>query len=648
MSSLDDLAKNAIPPKTDKEPTVYVPPGTTLTKSKPKVVNPTDTAMSTTEKIKNGAKIVEDASTLGGPSKDPEQLPNIYEHWMNNLDAAFQRDKERMWTTIQSVQEEIDSKKTFGEGGDEAYFNGEISTDMTPTVGKSNTENTIEISKDASAKIRGTDKDKEINTESEDSFLDDDSIYEGEGEETNMANVPNIEDDATFLPGFEEYGDPNYKPEAKPVSYRATENGIESVSADKVQAARMERALTEETYTPEIISEVPKEEPVITESVFSADQASAGAADMVPTGPIRFSDSVIEEAFGDSDDEDIQDETTDDDEPTEDMLAMQAFVRSNIKPINNTIDLKDYKISKKYATASRALNTVNKHPVHTAKWILPATGQSIIMSALLGTEIDVLANRRQGQTDLMRNEEIIKLFYNHVVSPKPGNWKDWAKTILYDDLSHLYFAVYLAGFAKSNFAPFECAKDKHQFMQPVDIMSMVKYKDKAAEEYCKKLLDKDPNSTTVKSIAKQISDDVVIAFRKPSLYNVLIEDMYLPDKVRNELSDIVAIFRHVEDMYIINRETRMLDPIDTKPDATNITKTLKNRFKIYYDILKSLSSDQLNSITPIMSKLHDQIETARYQYPEVVCPKCGSIIKSELQQPIDILFTRHRLQIILA
>ncbi len=636
MSSLDDLAKNAVPPKTSKEPTMYVPPNSKPNKSKEVA------AVSTTEKIKQGAKIVEDPSKLGAEPAPPP-MPNIYQYWMDNLDGALQRDKERMWATIQDVQEEIDSKNTFGEGGDDAYFNGDISTDGSLTIGKVNNK-TIDIPKDASVKIKKIDESgEEVNKESEDSFLNDDSIYkENEGEQ-NMANVPTIEEDATFLPGFEEYADPNYKPTPKAVNYKTTENGIESIPADSMQAA-----VKEASYTPEIKGSEDVEEPSTIEAEFAVDQVSAGAASMVPSGSVRFSDNVIEEAFRDADDDDDIMSEDNDDEPTEDMVAMQNFVRNNIKTIENVIDLREYKVSKKYATASRALNTVNNQPMHTAIGSLPSTGQSIIMSAFLGTEIDALSNRRQGQTDLMRNEEIIKLFYSHVESPKPSNWRDWAKTVLYDDLAHLYFAAYLAGFAKSNFAPFECAKDKHQFMQQVDIMSMVKYKDKEAEEYCKKLLDKDPDSTTVKAVARQISDNVVMAFRKPSLYNVLIEDMYLPDKVRNELADIVAIFRHIEDMYIINRETKMLDIIDTKPDATNIAKTLKNRFKIYYDILKSLTSDQLNSITPIMSKLHDQIETVRYQYPEVICPKCGSIVKSELQQPIDILFTRHRLQIILA
>lgn len=627
MSSLDDLAKNAIPPKTDSDtqPVTYVPPN-----SKKIPVDPTaiPKTQSTTEQMKSeNKKIIDDPSSLGDPPPPPP--PNIYEHWMNDLEAALQRDRERMWTTIEAARQQIEDKKLFGEDGEDAYFDSEINTDI---ASPSNNSKVINIPKDASLKLKKVDESgNEINPTPEDDFLTDDSIYEDEGEK-QMADVPKLDETATYLPGFEEYADPAYKPAPAPVAYKTTENGVVSASVDVMAAAMQEK---ESEEPPKDVS-----------SVFAENSVSSGTVSIVPQGPAKFSDDVIEAAFGE--DEDELSITDDGDEPTEDMVAMQNFVRNNIKPIDKVVDLSSYKVSKKYATAGKALNVVSKQTLHTAKWILPATGQSIIMSAFKGTEIDILANRRQGQTDLMRNEEILKLFYNHVESPKPANWKDWAKTVLYDDLSHLYFAVYIACFAKSNFVPFECEKDKHQFMQPADILSMVKYKNKEVEEYCKKLYNKDPDSTTVTAVLEQVSDDVAIAFRKPSLWNVLIEDMYLPDKVRSELSDIVAIFRHVEDMYIINRDTHEIEPVDTKPDATNITKTLKNRFKVYYDILKSLSSDQLNAITPIMSKLHDQIDGVRYQYPEVTCPKCGHIIKTELMQPIDILFTRHRLQIILA
>lgn len=106
MSSLDDLAKNAIPPKTDSDtqPVTYVPPN-----SKKIPVDPTaiPKTQSTTEQMKSeNKKIIDDPSSLGDPPPPPP--PNIYEHWMNDLDAALQRDRERMWNTIEAAKQKID------------------------------------------------------------------------------------------------------------------------------------------------------------------------------------------------------------------------------------------------------------------------------------------------------------------------------------------------------------------------------------------------------------------------------------------------------------------------------------------------------------------------------------------------------------
>jgi hypothetical protein len=184
-------------------------------------------------------------------------------------------------------------------------------------------------------------------------------------------------------------------------------------------------------------------------------------------------------------------------------------------------------------------------------------------------------------------------------------------------------------------------------MLRTNLSEMVKYKDDAAKAYVDKLLDSEPKYGTVAAQLCQISDNIAIAFRKPTVWNVMFEDYYLPDKVRQQMSNIVAIFRHIENVYIIDRGTHQLLPVDTKPVPGNMGKTLKNRFKIYYDVLRSLSSDQLQSIMPIIGDLHKEIEYVSYQYPEVTCPKCGSKVSSQIQAPIDILFIRHQLQTIL-
>lgn len=616
MSSLDDLAKNAVPPEGQSPtPAQYVPANLRGTGNMKEV----------------------DPTSLGEP--DPPPPPNIYQKWMNDLDTAIEKDKQKMWPVLEPAKEALEANMKFGEGGEEAYFNGEIGADV--PIGAV-APPTVDIPKDVVSTQNITvlhPQNEEASDDSgEDDFLSDDSIYKEDEGESDMNNeAQNNQQPVTeatvkkevttdpsqqFLPGFEHYANHGRvvtPEEIEPKPVAPTANPIKETTA---------AAENHPQPTP----------------VFANNNVEAGVV-KVPDEIKLGSDSLIDDAFAGADDEITEDNS--DGEISEDIQIMRDMIKTNIKPVANVIDLRGYKISSKPISAGKALDAIATTDP-TAIWPLPASKTAIILSALKGTEIDLLANRRPGQTDLMRNEEIVKTFYKHVVSPKPDSWKSWAKTIIYDDFSHLYFGEYVAAFSKSNFAPFECEKDKHQFMQPVDIMSMVKYKNDEAKAYCQQLVERGPVNTEVHSELRQISDTVAMAFRKPTVWNVMFEDYYLPEKVRNELSDIVAIFRHIEDMYIIDQSTMELKRIDTKPDPSSITKTLKNRFKIYYDVLKSLTSDQLNSITPIMSELHKEIEYMQYQYPEATCPKCGSIVKPEIQQPIDILFTRHRLQIILA
>ena len=356
-----------------------------------------------------------------------------------------------------------------------------------------------------------------------------------------------------------------------------------------------------------------------------------------------FSDKFIDEAF--ADDDDTSTDLTDVNK--EDLAAMRDVVRNNIRPVNNVIDLSAVRISNKPISAGRVLSLLDT-TLPTAKWVLPATGTSIIMSALKGTEIELLANRRQGQTDLMRNQEIVQTFYNHLATDdKPASWEAWAKSVVYDDFVHLYFCVYMACFSNANFAPFECESEtcKHSFMDRIDFESMIKYKDEEAENKVKALLATQPKTGSTSVILKQVSDSVVIAFRKPTIWNAMFEDLYLPDKVRQQMRDIVGIFRHIADVYIYdNGELR---PIDTKPVAGDMAKTLKNKFKIYYDVLRSLTSDQLTAITSIINDLHKDGDLISYQYPEFKCPKCGHVTPAREEEPINILFLRHQLQNIL-
>lgn len=331
----------------------------------------------------------------------------------------------------------------------------------------------------------------------------------------------------------------------------------------------------------------------------------------------------------------------------EDLNEMKKVFNS-IPKVNNVVDLKSYKISSKPINPGNVKAAIDRVAVPTAKWVHPNAKTPYVMSALKGTELDTLASAaKPGQTAVSRNIEIIKLFYNHIVSDKPASWEAWAKTIYASDFSHLYFGAYVATFSSANVVPFQC-KNKHDFMKPVDIMDMIKFKDDKVKEAFFAAMDKECKGQTIDSELIQVSDNFAVAIRKPTVYNTMVEQYYLPENIRTKLEDILIIFNHIENIYYIDRENNDLRPVETNPDGADITKTIKNRFKIYYDILKSLTPDQLNSLLPIIKKVHENEDEVTYQYPETTCDKCGTKIEASALEASDILFIRHRLQIALA
>lgn len=605
MSSLDDLTKNAVPPSSTDEQNV---PGPIEYNRNP-------------QNVPTMSRNVVDPRSLGEAPKP--QAPSILDKMMGDLDRAIERDKrDMMQNVIAPAMEAYQNNVMFGNRGEEGYFDGEIGEDITPagTLAEGisednrnqNTTSPITLRAEDAAKLHTTSglpymSQQEAVDDDEDDFLKDNSIYERE--------EPSVE-----------YVNPT------PTHY------IDNRDASSAMAPN--RVPVQKTTVPvnQPVSNHPVD-PVITPMMLEA----AKEEEPIQVPKTTYSDKFIDEAF--ADDDDTSTDLTD--VNNEDLAAMRDVVRNNIRPVNNIIDLNTIRISSKPISAGRVLGLLDT-TLPTAKWVLPATGTSIIMSALRGTEIELLANRRQGQTDLMRNQEIVQTFYSHLATDdKPASWEAWAKSVVYDDFVHLYFCEYMACFSNANFAPFECESEtcKHSFMDRIEFDGMIKYKDEDAERKVKALLATQPKTGAINVAVKQVSDNVVIKFRKPTIWNAMFEDLYLPDKVRQQMRDIVGIFRHIDDVLIYDRGE--LHPIDTKPVAGDIAKTLKNKFKIYYDVLKSLTSDQLTAITSIINDLHKDGDLISYQYPEFKCPKCGHVTPAREEEPINILFLRHQLQNIL-
>ena len=97
-------------------------------------------------------------------------------------------------------------------------------------------------------------------------------------------------------------------------------------------------------------------------------------------------------------------------------------------------------------------------------------------------------------------------------------------------------------------------------------------------------------------------------------------------------------------VYYIKGET--LFPVDCKPVADDPAKTMRNRIVVYYNILKTLSSDQYSIVTRTINEINNANRVmATFHYPDSKCKKCGKVIKRAQtdMNPLTMLFIRHQL-----
>ena len=94
-----------------------------------------------------------------------------------------------------------------------------------------------------------------------------------------------------------------------------------------------------------------------------------------------------------------------------------------------------------------------------------------------------------------------------------------------------------------------------------------------------------------------------------------------------------------------------------QPVHTDPRKTVRRRIKTCASIIRTLTSDQLQTLTVETDKYDkpdskrnindddddDMTPEIQYIYPECECPKCKSKIKEAVANPVDMLFTRHQL-----
>ena len=417
---------------------------------------------------------------------------------------------------------------------------------------------------------------------------------------------------------------------------------------------------------PEVVPVAAKEpEPVKAEVVEKApvEEKKAEATDVTATPVDSVTDAIANKpnALDNISDLDLQeflDEETDEltEDEKEEIKERQRKFREEVNEKLNipmTVDKKGiakFRIATKPVSVNKVLKT-NPNKIHTATWVLPNSGRLATYSALSGEEIENLnpdAHDSNMSTD-MANRLVFNTLFSHLVDPnKPETMEEWLRTINWFDINDIYFGIYLATFKDSNFVAYTCDDNKCRniFLEDVNFKDMIKYADDKAEAKYKDLLHSgiDATPSTIPEDIVPISPQYAIGFRAPSVYDIIFGASSLDARFRAKYATTIGNISYMANVYYIKGET--LFPVDCKPVADDPAKTMRNRIVVYYNILKTLSSDQYSIVTRTINEINNANRVmATFHYPDSKCKKCGKEIKRAQtdMNPLTMLFIRHQL-----
>lgn len=376
-------------------------------------------------------------------------------------------------------------------------------------------------------------------------------------------------------------------------------------------------------------------------------------------------DNIDEEdmKFLDEEDESKSNTEADDDEKEKTEVIKQTIrneINKNFAPVQNKLDLSQFKISKKPITASKVISDIKSRPIECADGVLFSQKRAVRMSAWKPMEIQSidpqkLRNGTANYNNFVKNK--LKLIYDHIIDEnKPKTFEAWAMITPNTVIDDYMFTVYKATFGTANILTFNCTDDNcnNVFMENVPVHQMLKFKDEATKEEYMRILHEgvtDSSNDEYEVGLYQASDEYVIGLKVPSLYNTYIEPTLIDSNFQQKYEDLLFLLSYIDCVYKIDAQTKELIPIDTAPVETDKSLTYKRRIKAFATILKSLTSDQLQALNVETDKydagtLDDEgnlIKPVTYVYPERRCAKCGKKIDEVETSPDNMLFTRHQL-----
>lgn len=318
-----------------------------------------------------------------------------------------------------------------------------------------------------------------------------------------------------------------------------------------------------------------------------------------------------------------------------------------VKPAVKKLDLNAAVVSSEPVTVGTLIHK-NTSVTNIFKWVLPTSGRPFTMRSFTASELNSLGAMAGTAS---RAKDIIKSLWDHMVDGKGDNFDKWCKVTSHKDLVHLWFGVYGGCFAGANHVPYVCPKCKQATIaSDIDVYSMVEYKTPEDKEKVESILNMpmDADMGKIMPVARiQISDNIVIDFKDPSVYDILTTNL-IDNATRQKYAEGAAMLPYISNIYYIedNPEGIRLRPLSDKVYPGNEAKTLKRKAIEYSMIIRSLNSEQYSTVSSYISQMTDSDDGITYIYPETTCDHCHVTIPKIETNASEMVFTRHRLAIV--
>lgn len=326
---------------------------------------------------------------------------------------------------------------------------------------------------------------------------------------------------------------------------------------------------------------------------------------------------------------------------------LQKMITEKIKPVSTQLDISSFTIVKKpISNINNFINDINSRVI---KWVLPNQGAIVKIKDFSGAELEKLREYSENSRSIDSLNRRFKLIYDHIVSPKPVDFNTWLKCTPYSDVDHYFFAIYIANYKGANFLPIDCSNDKCKntwVTDDINIMDMVKFEKSEDKKKFEQIYHSEVTAATGKGVyvtqAVPITNRFAVAFKEPSIYNI-IEDRLIDDATRNKYSSFIDYMPYIDTIYAIDYENQGLIPISYKRFPDNAAKDIKSKINKFATIFSTFTADEFGPIKAYARAISERNDGISYNYPELTCPKCKTVIKSESVSAEALVFTRYQL-----